>query len=113
MTSARTRSMRSVPVSSFMTDIGTSTLLAAAEYVVWLPAHPELVKLTTVRRRRPASGTGAAGGGMGRLPSISGFVRAFGFGGAAAAAVTNAGALSALVGLVVGTAVAIPAAGSR
>jgi membrane protein implicated in regulation of membrane protease activity len=44
------------------------------------------------------------------LPSVAGFVGAFGFGGAAAAAVTGTGILAVLVGLTVGIAVAIPAA---
>jgi membrane protein implicated in regulation of membrane protease activity len=44
------------------------------------------------------------------LPSIAGFVGAFGFGGAAAAALTGGGTLAVLVGLVVGIAVAVPAA---
>ena len=42
------------------------------------------------------------------MPSISGFVGAFGFGGAGAAALTGAGAVSVLAGLDVGTAVALP-----
>lgn len=44
------------------------------------------------------------------LPSIAGFVGAFGFGGTIAAALTGGGTLSVLVALVSGIAVAIPAA---
>lgn len=44
------------------------------------------------------------------VPSIAGFVGAFGFGGAAAAALTGAGALAVLAGVVVGLVVAVPAA---
>jgi membrane protein implicated in regulation of membrane protease activity len=44
------------------------------------------------------------------LPSIAGFVGAFGFGGAIAAALTGTGALAVLVGLVTGVVVAVPAA---
>jgi len=44
------------------------------------------------------------------MPSIAGFVGAFGFGGAIAAAITGGGALAVLVGLVVGVTVAIPSA---
>ncbi len=57
-------------------------------------------------------GGGWAEGAVGplSLPSISGFVGAFGFAGAAAAALTGTGAVAVLVGLVVGVAVAIPAA---
>jgi|KBSSwiStaDraftv2_1062776.scaffolds.fasta_scaffold994934_1 membrane protein implicated in regulation of membrane protease activity len=44
------------------------------------------------------------------VPSIAGFVGAFGFGGAIVAALTGGGALSLVVGLVAGVAVAVPAA---
>lgn len=44
------------------------------------------------------------------MPSIAGFVGAFGFGGAIAAAITGGGALSVLVGLVVGVVIAVPSA---
>jgi membrane protein implicated in regulation of membrane protease activity len=44
------------------------------------------------------------------LPSVAGFVGAFGFGGALAAALTGTGTLAVLVGLVVGVVVAVPAA---
>jgi membrane protein implicated in regulation of membrane protease activity len=44
------------------------------------------------------------------VPSVAGFVGAFGFGGAIVAAVTGGGLLSLVVGLVAGVAVAIPAA---
>lgn len=59
-----------------------------------------------------ALGIGGADGVDGPLsmPSIAGFVGAFGFGGAIAAAITGGGALAVLVGLLVGTAIAIPSA---
>jgi membrane protein implicated in regulation of membrane protease activity len=44
------------------------------------------------------------------LPSVAGFIGAFGFGGAIAAALTGTGSLAVLMGLLVGTAVAVPAA---
>jgi membrane protein implicated in regulation of membrane protease activity len=44
------------------------------------------------------------------VPSIAGFVGAFGFGGAIVAALTGGGPLSLVVGLVAGVAVAVPAA---
>jgi len=44
------------------------------------------------------------------MPSIAGFVGAFGFAAAAAAALTGTGVLAVLVGLVVGVVVAVPAA---
>ena len=44
------------------------------------------------------------------VPSIAGFVGAFGFGGAIVAALTGGGLLSLVVGLVAGVAVAVPAA---
>jgi membrane protein implicated in regulation of membrane protease activity len=44
------------------------------------------------------------------MPSIAGFIGAFGFGGATAAAITGGGTLAVLVGLVVGIAVAVPSA---
>lgn len=59
-----------------------------------------------------ALGFGGADGVDGPLsmPSIAGFVGAFGFGGAIAASIAGGGALAVLVGLVVGVAVAIPSA---
>jgi membrane protein implicated in regulation of membrane protease activity len=56
---------------------------------------------------------GSDGGGWAgalSVPSIAGFVGAFGFGGALAAALTGGGALAVLVGLVVGVVVAVPSA---
>jgi membrane protein implicated in regulation of membrane protease activity len=44
------------------------------------------------------------------VPSIAGFVGAFGFGGAIVAALTGGGLLSLVVGLLAGVAVAVPAA---
>lgn len=44
------------------------------------------------------------------LPSVAGFVGAFGFGGAIAAALTGGGLASVIVALIAGVAVAIPAA---
>jgi membrane protein implicated in regulation of membrane protease activity len=44
------------------------------------------------------------------VPSIAGFVGAFGFGGAIVAALTGGGLLSLVVGLVAGVVVAVPAA---
>ena len=44
------------------------------------------------------------------VPSIAGFVGAFGFGGAIVAALTGGGALSLVVGLVAGVVVAVPSA---
>jgi membrane protein implicated in regulation of membrane protease activity len=44
------------------------------------------------------------------VPSVAGFVGAFGFGGAIVAAITGGGLLSLVVGLVAGVAVAVPAA---
>jgi membrane protein implicated in regulation of membrane protease activity len=44
------------------------------------------------------------------MPSIAGFVGAFGFGAALASALTGGGALAVLVGLVVGFVVAVPSA---
>lgn len=44
------------------------------------------------------------------LPSIAGFVGAFGFGGAIAAALTGGGALSVVIALICGVLVAIPSA---
>jgi len=44
------------------------------------------------------------------VPSIAGFVGAFGFGGAIVAALTGGGPLSLVVGLVAGVAIAVPAA---
>jgi membrane protein implicated in regulation of membrane protease activity len=44
------------------------------------------------------------------VPSIAGFVGAFGFGGAIVASITGGGPLSLIAGLVAGVAVAIPAA---
>src|SRR5262245_27554434 len=44
------------------------------------------------------------------VPSVAGFVGAFGFGGAIAASLTGTGLLAIVVGLVTGVVVAIPAA---
>ena len=44
------------------------------------------------------------------VPSIAGFIGAFGFGGAIVAALTGGGLLSLVVGLVAGVAIAVPAA---
>ncbi len=44
------------------------------------------------------------------VPSVAGFVGAFGFGGAAAAALTGTGIFALIVGLIAGVLVAIPAA---
>jgi membrane protein implicated in regulation of membrane protease activity len=44
------------------------------------------------------------------VPSVAGFVGAFGFGGAAAAALTGTGIVAVIVGLLAGVLVAIPAA---
>lgn len=44
------------------------------------------------------------------LPSMAGFVGAFGFGAAAASALTGTGTLAVFVGLVAGLAIAVPAA---
>src|SRR5262245_1887007 len=44
------------------------------------------------------------------VPSIAGFVGAFGFGGAIVAAVTGGGLLSLVVGLIAGVAIAVPSA---
>lgn len=44
------------------------------------------------------------------LPSLAGFVGAFGFGGAIAAGLTGGGAISVIVAVVAGIAVAVPAA---
>src|SRR5689334_7578936 len=44
------------------------------------------------------------------VPSVAGFVGAFGFGGAIVAAITGGGLLSLVVGLVAGVVVAVPAA---
>jgi len=59
-----------------------------------------------------ALGFGGADGVDGPLsmPSIAGFVGAFGFGGALAASIVGGGAVAVLVGLLVGVAVAIPSA---
>jgi membrane protein implicated in regulation of membrane protease activity len=59
-----------------------------------------------------ALGFGGADGVDGPLsmPSIAGFVGAFGFGGAIAASLTGGGALAVIVALVVGIAVAVPSA---
>ena len=44
------------------------------------------------------------------LPSVAGFIGAFGFGGAIAAGLTGGGAISVVVAVVAGIAVAVPAA---
>lgn len=49
-------------------------------------------------------------GGPFSLPSVAGFVGAFGFGGAAASALTGGGAISVVAALVAGVGVAVPAA---
>jgi membrane protein implicated in regulation of membrane protease activity len=55
-------------------------------------------------------GTGDGVDGPLSMPSIAGFVGAFGFGGAIAAAITGGGLLAVLVGLVVGITIAVPSA---